>query len=122
MIYLNDLAPDQGGETRFLEWKGSYNDGSAEKLHDIRPRAGSALVFRHDNDDHLHEGRELEYGNKYIARSDIMYEMEADPEIVTRYIQVKDVLDQAEEAERAKEYGKSIKLYAQFEKLNEQLP
>lgn len=56
IIYLNDGF--KGGETEF------------RKLTTVVPKMGTALVFYHP---HLHEGKALIEGVKYVLRTDIMY-------------------------------------------------
>lgn len=58
LIYLNDSYV--GGMTRFFE---------PERI-DVVPRSGTALVFHHPQ---LHEGAVIEYGTKYVLRTDVMY-------------------------------------------------
>jgi len=58
-LYLNDKF--KGGTTRFLAGK---------RYLDVKPRAGSVLIFDHEL---LHEGSEVTSGRKYSVRSDIMY-------------------------------------------------
>lgn len=57
LIYLNDDF--EGGETEF------------RKLGKIIPKKGTALVFKHRL---RHEGKEIVCGEKYVLRTDIMYE------------------------------------------------
>jgi prolyl 4-hydroxylase len=61
MVYLNEGFA--GGDTAFHDW-------------DVRvaPRTGMALIFQHQL---LHEGCQLIEGTKYVLRSDVMYEDEA---------------------------------------------
>lgn len=58
-LYLNDKF--KGGTTRFL---------SGKRYYDVKPRAGSALIFDHDI---LHEGSKVVGGIKYSVRTDIMF-------------------------------------------------
>ncbi len=55
MIYLNDGF--EGGETKF--------DEAA-----VTPKAGMALVFRHEL---FHEGATIREGRKYVLRTDVMF-------------------------------------------------
>jgi prolyl 4-hydroxylase len=57
LFYLNDGFG--GGETAFNDWE----------IH-IDPLPGRVLLFTHHV---LHEGKCLEYGQKYVLRSDVMY-------------------------------------------------
>ena len=58
LIYLNDNYI--GGETVFDEIT-------------INPKAGTALIFRHDLE---HTGSEVRSGIKYILRTDIMFRLQ----------------------------------------------
>lgn len=58
IIYLNDDF--EGGETEF------------RRLFTVEPKKGTALIFLHP---HLHEGKELIEGVKYVLRTDIMYKV-----------------------------------------------
>ena len=95
VIYLNDADSDgelalRGGETEFLrerpqsECRSSSSSASArsriaesldssryEVLAAVRPRAGSALVFRHEL---LHQAAPVLAGLKYIVRTEIGFE------------------------------------------------
>jgi hypothetical protein len=66
-LYLNDADPSGGlvgGATSFL--------GSDEvRRLDVDPKAGSVLVFQHEN--LLHEGAEVEAGVKYTMRTDLLF-------------------------------------------------
>jgi len=71
MIYLNDGF--EGGPTNFYdESQPLCKPGLPEKLvHSLRPEAGSCLVFNHQI---VHDGGQLITGNKYILRTEVMYE------------------------------------------------
>lgn len=58
IVYLNDDF--KGGETEF------------RKVSTIIPKKGTVLIFRHP---HLHEGKEVLEGIKYVLRTDIMYKL-----------------------------------------------
>lgn len=58
MVYLNDDFT--GGETGF-------------KHLDIKPKAGTALIFKHSL---RHEGKPIIEGEKYVLRTDIMYRLD----------------------------------------------
>lgn len=62
MIYLNDNF--DGGETIFYD-----NDNNIIKK--IKPKQGMILLFNHLID---HKGEKVYHGEKYIARTEIMYE------------------------------------------------
>ena len=62
LIYLNDDFT--GGGTTFYK----------PERFEIQPRTGSLLLFHHPQ---LHEGSVVEFGAKYVLRSDVMYENES---------------------------------------------
>ncbi|KAJ3299888.1 hypothetical protein HK104_006245 [Borealophlyctis nickersoniae] len=79
MFYLN--SEFEGGTTNFVmdqEGTGLHVDASGKIkaqegtiLHRVKPTAGMALVFNHGL---LHEGEELRSGQKYILRSEILFQ------------------------------------------------
>lgn len=71
MIYLNGAEEFQGGDTRFFESK----DSESPLLSRVAPEQGSLIVFNHDL---WHDGETVTKGRKYILRSDILYEREAE--------------------------------------------
>ncbi|WOO81234.1 uncharacterized protein LOC62_03G004758 [Vanrija pseudolonga] len=62
-IYLNTLAPDAGGATRYLSHEG-------REILVTQPEIGCAAAFR---DSLLHEGAEVLAGEKYLLRTDVMF-------------------------------------------------
>ncbi len=60
MIYLSDVA--EGGDTRFHE---------AGQI--VRPAEGLACVFLHHQ---LHAGEEVQRGEKWVLRTDVMYDLD----------------------------------------------
>ena len=73
MIYLNDGF--EGGTTNFYEDFGSIKPyekpDSSLAIHQYTPKAGDCLIFNHAM---LHDGGKLEGGEKWICRSEVMYE------------------------------------------------
>ena len=78
MIYLNDTY--DGGETNFLSpdsvmYKAPgasiYTANPADIRASLKAARGDALIFDHFI---LHEGAQVKRGEKYIMRSDVMYE------------------------------------------------
>jgi len=67
MVYLNDQAAFEGGLTRFFETR----DPQSKVLASIAPVTGALIYFDHDL---WHDGQELSGGEKFIMRSDILYE------------------------------------------------
>ncbi|NER14375.1 hypothetical protein GWK08_13055 [Leptobacterium flavescens] len=65
MIYLSDPNSYEGGDTIF------YASRNGDILHRFRPDKGDLIVFHHDL---WHEGERVISGEKYILRSDIIYE------------------------------------------------
>ncbi len=66
MIYLNEAPAFGGGRTRF------YSAGDLHvPVRTLTPRTGAAAIFDHDR---WHDGEEVTHGDKYIMRTDVMYE------------------------------------------------
>lgn len=73
MIYLNDAEEFEGGRTLF------YKDRiSAEIWATYTPRRGDLIIFDHNI---WHEGELLQSGEKFVLRSDILYERIASPTV-----------------------------------------
>jgi len=114
MIYLNNVDDEIGGSTRFLGY-GMY----------VRPRAGNAVVFL--TDDLLHDGEEIRNvddnvykAEKYIMRTDVMYECKKFRNSDIR----KRIYEMREEAYRCQEEGKdtrAVELWEQIINLEHQL-
>jgi len=68
-IYMNDVAQEDGGATRF------YVDENGPPALNIQPSTGLALIFRQPPGTHyVHDGEELRgFGVKYLFRSDVFY-------------------------------------------------
>ncbi|NBF12605.1 2OG-Fe(II) oxygenase [Pseudomonas sp. Fl4BN1] len=75
MIYLNDDA-FSGGETLFFEGRSAAMSGRNARLC-LRPRKGSLIVFDHAL---WHAGALVDSGQKYVLRSDLMYEPQHPPQ------------------------------------------
>ncbi|MBC6698237.1 2OG-Fe(II) oxygenase [Hymenobacter puniceus] len=69
MIYLNDATDFEGGRTLFYR---SKDDPAI--WAEYQPAQGDLIVFDHTL---WHEGEQLEAGEKFVLRSDILYETEA---------------------------------------------
>lgn len=69
MIYLNDDA-FSGGETVFFEGRSAAMSNRDFTLS-LRPRKGSLIIFDHTL---WHAGALVDSGQKYVMRSDLMYE------------------------------------------------
>lgn len=71
-LYLNGTGPEgfSGGPFNFLRWT---DDGHTEAVSSIVPTAGSAVIF---DDFLLHEGGAITGGEKWIFRSEILYELD----------------------------------------------
>jgi len=89
MLYLNGSddgeAGFEGGTTNFVDdsqalWKdettGIYRAQEEHIYSKIKPVAGMAIVFNHRI---LHEGERVTSGQKYIMRSDLMFERVGEP-------------------------------------------
>lgn len=66
MIYLNDNEDYRGGRTLFFN---SKEDDTI--IESFEPDAGDLIIFDHNL---WHSGEKVEQGEKYILRSDILYE------------------------------------------------
>lgn len=109
MIYLNDNF--EGGTTRFLS-------GTNQVLHSIKPRSGMALIFNHTTN---HDGEKVSNGNKYMFRTDLMFEqiLKYDLDDALKNAQIEWEKGKREEnlgnAENAvKHYSKAEKLFPTF--------
>ncbi|WP_167856218.1 2OG-Fe(II) oxygenase [Hymenobacter metallicola] len=71
MVYLNDAADFSGGRTLFYR-----NKDDAQVWAEYHPAKGDLIVFDHRL---WHEGEQLEAGEKYVLRSDILYETTPQP-------------------------------------------
>jgi hypothetical protein len=72
MLYLNDDF--EGGSTSFYKesQRHYHTPDPAKVMHDLRPERGSCVVFNH----HItHDGGVLTKGQKYILRTEVMYEL-----------------------------------------------
>jgi hypothetical protein len=75
-IYLNNVPEENRGATRILRHNEDYRPGRYEGLDilgKVQPVQGTASIFR---DTVWHDGEELVAGEKYLLRSDVMYERE----------------------------------------------
>lgn len=72
LIYLNDGYA--GGETIFYHDSGMRKPCMETQLACIQPKAGQLLIFEHQQ---LHEGAPVLAGQKYVLRTDVMYEYTA---------------------------------------------
>ncbi|TVY53783.1 hypothetical protein LSUE1_G009840 [Lachnellula suecica] len=98
-IYLNSVAEADKGATRILKndpLTGPYWDGRTPLtvLAKIQPVQGSASVFRETL---WHDGEELLRGEKYLLRSDVLYEREGTFDFDELYGELSDD-EQAEKA------------------------
>eukprot|EP01130_Rhizamoeba_saxonica_P003432 TRINITY_DN1456_c0_g1_i1.p1 TRINITY_DN1456_c0_g1~~TRINITY_DN1456_c0_g1_i1.p1 ORF type:complete len:553 (-),score=77.00 TRINITY_DN1456_c0_g1_i1:496-2133(-) len=104
MIYLNDNF--SGGETNFL--KSCPKNNIFEETDDeqiafrVLPKSGRALVFNHDA---WHEGATVYSGEKYIMRTEVMFE---------RTSSVSDTLSE-KDVENMKEVGEFYQMSSEFE-------
>lgn len=72
LVYLNDGYA--GGETIFYHDSGMRKPCVETQLACIQPKAGQILLFEHQQ---LHEGAPVLAGQKYVLRTDVMYEYTA---------------------------------------------
>jgi WD40 repeat protein len=68
MLYLNSAAEFEGGRTLFFK-----NKNTTEIWASYTPQQGDLIVFDHNI---WHSGEELLSGEKYVLRSDILYDRE----------------------------------------------
>jgi len=78
-IYLNDVPEENKGATRILQYphpghKPSHN-ATLTVLGKIQSVQGAASIFR---DTLWHDGEELLTGEKFLLRTDVMYEREGE--------------------------------------------
>lgn len=110
MVYLNDDY--EGGETNFVE-NHELNFDKERQIYcappetvfaSLKARRGDCLVFDHLL---LHEGQQVTAGQKYIIRSDLMYEKEEEEEV------------DGEEAAKRRRQREALELFQAGAKLEE---
>ena len=80
MVYLH--APYSGGETRFYDSQTHDTNSGVDSFHrptgqsrdpvaEVSPKTGTAVIFTHDVS---HEGATVMGGDKYVLRTDILFE------------------------------------------------
>lgn len=74
LIYLNDGGGDDfdGGETCYIDHMSPKNIEAATK---ITPATGKVVVFEHDC---FHSSVPLQFGTKYVLRTDILFELDTE--------------------------------------------
>lgn len=72
LIYLNEGY--SGGETIFYRDSGMLKPCSETQVASITPKVGQLLIFKHQQ---LHEGAPVVAGQKYVLRTDVMYQHQA---------------------------------------------
>ena len=73
-IYLNTVAEDHGGSTRVLKELDASDGGPKyEMVAKIQPTIGMASIFR---DSLLHDGEAVKDTQKYLLRTDVVFERE----------------------------------------------
>eukprot|EP00939_MAST-03C_sp_MAST-3C-sp1_P004860 g4860.t1 len=123
-VYLNECDERAGGETVFCssDQKLHKEDGvfvATSTKATIRPIAGLALIFPQPPAEMLHAGLPLRRGEKYLARSDIMYRRvpETRPRLTPRQQQGLDAFRKAKEAEAAGRFGIAMRMYSRSYRL-----
>ena len=73
LIYLNDGGgvDFDGGETWYMDHHTSSRNGNADTATKVTPSTGKVVVFEHDL---FHSSVPLEFGTKYVLRTDILFE------------------------------------------------
>ncbi|XP_055880160.1 uncharacterized protein LOC106078906 [Biomphalaria glabrata] len=120
MVYLNSNF--SGGSTNFIDpsqklYKGSDGKYCAEEkniLCRIQPEEGQAIIFNHNR---LHEGEKLNEGQKYILRTDIMYENVTPPHLSTNQNEAVLLLQEADRLEAAGQCMEAMELFRKAYKL-----
>ena len=86
LVYLNDGDGEEfdGGETFYLDYhssksgtRGSFFEARAGSKEKVIPKAGRVCCFEHDL---YHSGAPLEWGTKFVMRTDILFEDTCDRE------------------------------------------
>ena len=81
-IYLNDVPEEHGGATRILEHTADYMPGgdfALNVLGKVQPVQGTGSIFRETV---WHDGELLSAGEKYLLRTDLMFEREGEFDFV----------------------------------------
>lgn len=74
LIYLNDGGgvDFSGGETCYLEYHNNTSAKHIDTSTKVEPGTGKVVVFEHDL---FHSSIPLEFGTKYVLRTDILFEL-----------------------------------------------
>ena len=74
LIYLNDGGgvDFSGGETCYLEYHNNTSAKYIDASTKVEPATGKVVVFEHDL---FHASIPLEFGTKYVLRTDILFEL-----------------------------------------------
>jgi len=81
-VYLNDVPEQHGGATRILEHTEEYMPGGdfeLKVLGKVQPVQGTCSIFRETV---WHDGELLSAGEKYLLRTDLMFEREGEFDFV----------------------------------------
>lgn len=121
MIYLN--GDFEGATTNFVdETQHLYQDSEGrycaeEKniIYRVKPEAGRAIIFNHHR---LHEGAALKCGQKYILRTDIMYEKTQGEELRKEDNEAVLLVQEAERLEASGDNMAAMRLYRRAFKLS----
>eukprot|EP00756_Hemistasia_phaeocysticola_P049507 Hpha_TRINITY_DN2399_c0_g1::TRINITY_DN2399_c0_g1_i1::g.353::m.353 len=125
LVYLNPARKFEGGATNFLDSSApGFTTGQAEPcpvLASVLPEEGECVLFPVDM---YHEGQALTGGEKYVIRTDVMFELCDRPPLTARQERAAEALAMAREHEGRGNpeeavacYRRAIKLDPDIEKL-----
>ncbi len=78
MLYTNSASEFEGGRTLFYQSK-----EATEIWASYLPQQGDLIVFNHNI---WHEGEQLEAGEKFVLRSDILYQRTNEPDLPEKHL------------------------------------
>jgi len=119
MVYLNPATKFEGGATNFLDSSApDFVPGQAKPcpvLASVLPEEGEVLLFPVDM---YHEGQSLTGGEKYILRTDVMFERADAPVLTPNQEKAQEALNMAREHERQGNAAEAVACYRRAIKLD----